>query len=957
MSKINSGLSRVIGLLCIPLAWAVPVEAQEEIRFAGQSPRLIVERITDQITRVILISDKSIDSTAKLPHSPFLDPEFSSVKRSAAKDVKIQRDEGTVSLPAPRGFSQVLRFHPKLAEIRFDLGSGPVFGLGLGNKHYNRAGRSYHMRPGQHTGEQEISGTRVPISVLYSPAGWGLWFHQPEGTFDLSARQGVFRLKSKKPMPQYIDIFFFAAKKPRDLINAYTRVTGRPAMPPKWALGFMQSHRTLSGAREVYSVARTLRARKLPCDSLIYLGTGYCPSGWNKINGSFEFHPKNFDKPKEIMDTLHSMNFRVFMHVTGPPVEGALRGIHGTLSNTTAGKGKEARGASYVDAKLGRGLRLNGDAQTVRIPHYAALKPAKAITISAWVKPERIATGWLWQEIYRKEDGSARSLLALGQYKKKHCLCFGLGIGGKYVDHGAPLAPSKLRDGKWHLVCGTYDGKAIKFYADGMEIGSTKASGALATAGRAPAFIGSHKGLNEFFKGGIDDVRIYNKALSADEIKAMALADGKADDGGLVGWWKLDGNLSNSASGSPAPPEAKMYDLTHVVHYWEEHRKAFNEIGVDAWWPDDGDRLSREDRLARHRMYHDGYLKERPNQRPVSLNRTGAAGMQRFGGFLGSGDNYSRWETLRVHVPVFLNASVSGLPYVGSCIGGFWPTKELDGELYTRWFQFSAFTPYFRAHGRTWHTRLPWGWNTGKLGPLEDRTSRKGVSAPDIKNLNNPKVEPICRKYLNLRYQLLPYTYTLSRRAYETGEPLMQPMWMHFPEDTKAVLAGDQFFWGRRMLIAPVLEKGAKQRHVYLPKGAWYDFWTEKKLTGGKNHTVEVDLATMPVYIPAGSILPLQAIRQHTGEKVNAPLEIRIYPGEDGQFSLYDDDGFTQKYKTQAGERINFAWQDKSGKLRVTQGSSSKIKKQTVALLIKLVGSDVQRKVTLQGNKLELELE
>jgi fructan beta-fructosidase len=217
-----------------------------------------------------------------------------------------------------------------------------------------------------------------------------------------------------------------------------------------------------------------------------------------------------------------------------------------------------AAGGSYADGRLEQGVILDGKSQSIKIPHYAGLKPAKAITISAWIKPERTAMGFWWQEIYRKEDGNARSLLAIGEHEKKHCLCFGLGIGGKYVGNGVPLDPSKLRDGKWHLVCGTYDGKAIRFYADGKEIGTVKASGAIMTSGQAPAYIGSAKGSEEYFTGGIDDVRIYNRALSAREIKKLALADGKAAQNGLVGWWKLDGNLKNSATAAKTAPPAGM---------------------------------------------------------------------------------------------------------------------------------------------------------------------------------------------------------------------------------------------------------------------------------------------------------------------------------------------------------------------------------------------------------------
>ena len=144
-----------------------------------------------------------------------------------------------------------------------------------------------------------------------------------------------------------------------------------------------------------------------------------------------------------------------------------------------------AAGGDYADGKLGKALILDGSSHTVKIPHYAALKPAKTITISAWIKPARVVKGFWEQHIYRKEDGNARTLLAIGEYKKKHCLMFGLGIGGKYGGLNTPLEPAKLLDGKWHLVCATYDGKAIKLYADGQEIGSAQASGAIDTRGEA----------------------------------------------------------------------------------------------------------------------------------------------------------------------------------------------------------------------------------------------------------------------------------------------------------------------------------------------------------------------------------------------------------------------------------------------------------------------------------------
>ena len=210
--------------------------------------------------------------------------------------------------------------------------------------------------------------------------------------------------------------------------------------------------------------------------------------------------------------------------------------------------------AEYADGKLGKALILDGESQSVKIPHYAGLKPIRGITISAWIKPERVTRGKnSWQQIYRKQERRTHGFMAIGEYNNKHSLCFGLKVHGvpHHVEHGVPLEPAKLLDGKWHLVCVTYDGKAMTFYADGQEIGVKAVKGQLDTEGEAPAYIGSRTGREQFFKGGIDDVRVYNRGLSADEIKTMALANGKATVAGLAGWWKLDGNLKNSATWAP----------------------------------------------------------------------------------------------------------------------------------------------------------------------------------------------------------------------------------------------------------------------------------------------------------------------------------------------------------------------------------------------------------------------
>src|SRR5207248_1879623 len=256
----------------------------------------------------------------------------------------------------------------------------------------------------------------------------------------------------------------------------------------------------------------------------------------------------------------------------------------------------------------------------------------------------------------------------------------------------------------------------------------------------------------------------------------------------------------------------------------------------------------------------------------------------------------STWETLATHVPIGINMGLSGIPFWGTDTGGFVPTKDFTGELYVRWFQFSAFCPLFRSHGRDSKLRLPWGWNTGELGPNE--ISNYGEAAnPDPSELHNADVEPICRKYLELRYRLLPYLYTAVRESHETGLPIMRALWLHCPQDAIAVERGDEYLWGGNILVAPVTEKSATSRSLYLPEGTWYDFWSEEKIEGGREISHAVDLATMPLFVLGGSIIPFGPVKQFTGEKSDAPLTLVIYPDADASGTIYEDDGKTFNYR------------------------------------------------------------
>jgi alpha-glucosidase/alpha-D-xyloside xylohydrolase len=370
------------------------------------------------------------------------------------------------------------------------------------------------------------------------------------------------------------------------------------------------------------------------------------------------------------------------------------------------------------------------------------------------------------------------------------------------------------------------------------------------------------------------------------------------------------------------PPEpGATVDASHIQSYWQLHVPLL-QAGIDAFWPDEGDWFNLFERIKRHQMYYQGHLSFEPNERPWSLQRNGHPGIAQWGGWVWSGDTESSWKTLEAQIAVGLNYSLSIGPYWGSDIGGFYANNELTGELYARWYQFAAFCGSFRSHGRTWWTRLPWGWGGTEMGPREHNNTNAPIPPDDRRNildseLNNPAIEPVAKKYAELRYQLMPYTYTLARDARDTGMPLMRAMWLHYPGDATARRIGNQFLWGRDLLIAPVHTKGASSRDVYLPTGEWYDWWTNARVTGGRTIARDVDLGTMPIYARAGAIIPFDPLRQYTSQPVTEPTTIRIYRGADGQFTLYEDDGLSQAYLQGRGSWTRMTWNDRTRQLTI----------------------------------------
>jgi alpha-glucosidase/alpha-D-xyloside xylohydrolase len=386
--------------------------------------------------------------------------------------------------------------------------------------------------------------------------------------------------------------------------------------------------------------------------------------------------------------------------------------------------------------------------------------------------------------------------------------------------------------------------------------------------------------------------------------------------------------------------------------------KALTDVGVDGWWPDQGDGLDPASRLARNRMYWDGSRRLRPNERPFALHRNGGAGMQRYASFLWSGDVYSTWETLKTHVPVAINTGLSGITYWGTDIGGFVPTRELTGELFVRWFQFAAFCPLFRAHGRTWKLRLPWGWNTGDLQPDEIANYTGGAANPDPSELHNAGVEPICRTYLELRSRLMPYLYSVVHEGHENGLPIIRALWLHYPGDRAASTRGDEYLWGRDVLVAPVVEQGATSRNVYLPAGGrWFDWWTDESHEGGRELSRAVDLTITPIYVRAGTILPRGPVRQYTAEPVDEPLSLQIYPGADGAFMMYEDDGMSFEHEQGAWMGVDMRWTDRERRLELRLARGSRMLTSTPRrITVRLVGTQTTRDVTFTGQPLQVRL-
>jgi alpha-D-xyloside xylohydrolase len=378
--------------------------------------------------------------------------------------------------------------------------------------------------------------------------------------------------------------------------------------------------------------------------------------------------------------------------------------------------------------------------------------------------------------------------------------------------------------------------------------------------------------------------------------------------------------------------------------FWETVRDNILSKGFDAIWadetepdlPPDGSYFFVGPGTRNYNVYplfhtaaiYEGYRRDEKH-RALILSRDAYLGAQRNGTMFWSSDISPTWDTLKRQIPTGLDFTASGMAYWTQDIGGWQylpafhhpahpplldPSDARDNvggyddypELYTRWFEYAAFLPIFRAHGSRRYNEV---WSYGK------------------------QAEPILEKYLKLRYELMPYIYSLAYHTYETGAPYMRALFMDFPHDPKVADIRDEYMFGPAFLVAPVTEQGATSRSVYLPSGSdWYNYWTHERVRGGQSIQVDAPIETLPLFVRAGSIVPTGEAIEST-RQVQKIAKVQIYPGADADFTLCDDDGATYAYEKGESRITRLHWDDAAQKLTHT-GTMAWTKPDSAVLVI-----------------------
>jgi len=450
------------------------------------------------------------------------------------------------------------------------------------------------------------------------------------------------------------------------------------------------------------------------------------------------------------------------------------------------------------------------------------------------------------------------------------------------------------------------------------------------------------------------------------------------------------------------PSGVKVYDAFHPearAIYWK-YLKTLYDYGCDAWWMDstDPDFFNPKESDYEHKVYggtwrsqrnafpletvrgiYQSQRKDDKGKRIFIMTRSSYAGQQHYGSNMWSGDVNSSWDMLRKQVPAGLSYSLTGNPNFNTDIGGFFcgsyntkgsgsaPKNPQFQELFVRWMQYGLFCPVFRSHGADAPREI---WQFGQKGePIYDAIE----------------------KQIRLRYRLIPYLYSIAWQVTSNNDSYMRPLFSDFAADKKVWNTTDEFMFGHSILAAPIVNpqyteekiirtdamtgwnrqdvKGQKEEGrgidwsatkttvKYLPKGAtWYDFWTGKQFKGGQNVTIETTIDRVPMFVRAGSILPLGPEMQYVGEKKWDNLEMRVYPGANGSFVLYEDEGDNYNYEKGAYATITFEWNDSKKMLTIgdRQGNYPGMLKTRTFTFVMPDGQ--QKQIEYSGSKTEIRL-
>ena len=394
------------------------------------------------------------------------------------------------------------------------------------------------------------------------------------------------------------------------------------------------------------------------------------------------------------------------------------------------------------------------------------------------------------------------------------------------------------------------------------------------------------------------------------------------------GWFihQADGTPLNGLPYDRAGSDIDTTDPDAAAWYWKTIHENILSKGFDSLWADEtepdlppngayfhigpGTQYFNVYPLFHTGALYDGFRKDEPNRRALILSRDAYLGVQRNGAIVWSSDIYPTWDTYRRQIPTGLDFAASGITYWSNDTGGwqYLPAEHhpahpplLDPsdaranvggyddypELYTRWFQYATFLPIMRTHGSRLANEV---WSYGK------------------------QAEPILEKYLKLRYRLMPYIYSLGYKTWQTGAPYMRALPLDFPDDPNVADLRDEYMFGPAFLVAPVTEQGATSRWVYLPAGTdWYNYWTDERVHGGQTVEVATPIDTIPLFVRAGSIVPLGAAVESTHEQ-QAIEKVRVYPGANAEFTLFSDDGMTYAYEKGAGSITHLHWDEASGR-------------------------------------------